>query len=101
MRRVGFPLLYWIAGLITTWLACWIGLRLPSGGDGCHEIDLCSPPWPLAALRIGFLLGPSLGFAFAGWRMGRRRATRQTVPCSLSTLVTPTMLFFLASYVIR
>lgn len=111
MRRIGYPLLYWIASLITTWLACWIGsrinwrihigLRLPSGRDGCHEIDLCTPPWPLVTLLVGFLIGPSLGLAFAGWRLGRRRATPQKVLCSLATLIAPTMLFFLASYVIR
>ncbi|MFJ1213781.1 MULTISPECIES: hypothetical protein [Burkholderia cepacia complex] len=111
MKRTGFSLAYWIAGLITTWFALWIGsridwqihtgLRLPFGQDDCREIDLCSPPWPTTVLLIGFLIGPSLAFAFAGWRIGRHRTTPQKVASSLVTLAIPTMLIYIASYVIR
>lgn len=111
MKRAGLSLAYWIAGLITTWLACWIGSRIDwrihtgwrlyFGRHSCHEIDLCSPPWPVFALLIAFLLGPSLAFAVAGWRIGRQRATARKRVLSLIALVTPTMLIYIASYVIR
>ncbi|WP_174991714.1 hypothetical protein [Burkholderia arboris] len=104
-------LAYWVAGLITTWFAFWIGsridwrihtgLRLHFGRHSCHEIDLCSPPWPIFALLIAILLGPSLAFAFAGWKIGRQRVTARKLVLSLIALATPTMLFYIASYVIR
>ncbi|MDN7876630.1 hypothetical protein [Burkholderia aenigmatica] len=111
MKRAGFSLAYWIAGLITTWFACWIGSRIdwrihtgsrwPSDQNACHEIDLCSPPWSITALLIAFLIGPSLAFAFAGWRVGRQRVTALKLVSSLVALVTSTMLFYIATYVIR
>lgn len=111
MKRTGFSLAYWIAGLITTWLSLWIesridwqihtGLRLSFGRNDCHEIDLCSPPWPITVLLIGFLIGPSIAFAFAGWKISRHRVTPQKVASSLATLAILTMLIHIASYVIR
>lgn len=111
MKRAGFSLAYWIAGLITTWFACWIGsridwrihtgLRWPSDRNSCHEIDLCSPPWPTTILLIAFLIGPSLAFAFTGWRISRHRVTTKKLISSLMALAVPTMLVYIGTYVIR
>jgi hypothetical protein len=111
MRRVELSLLYGIAGLVTTWLAGWIGSRIDwrihtgwrmhFGQHSCREIDLCSPPWPDFALLIVLLLGPSLAFAFAGWRIACQRVTARKWVLSLVALATPTMLIYIASYVIR
>ncbi|WP_176047822.1 hypothetical protein [Burkholderia sp. BCC1644] len=111
MKRAGLSFLYWIAGLVTTWLACWtgsridwrihIGSRLQFIKSNCREVDLCPQPWPITVLLISFSFGPSLVFAFAGWRISRHRATPQKVVSSLVTLAIPTMLIHIAAYVIR
>lgn len=111
MKRAGISLAYWIGGLVTTWFSCWIGsriewrvhtgLRLPFDEHSCREIDLCSLPWTIVALLVVFLVGPSLAFAFAGWRISHGRVTARKLSTSFVVLVTPTMLLYIASYVVR
>jgi hypothetical protein len=111
MRRTGFSILYFVTGMVTTWLALWIGsrvnwrvqtgLHLTYRQGNCHEIDLCSPPWWATLLFLCYIFGPTLIFAVVGWRLARDSLTFKKLWLSLVALTLPTMLIFVGPYVVK
>lgn len=107
MRRIGFGIIFFLFGLLTTWASCWAGshmtFRLQVGrrlsfGTGCYEIDHCVVPWWVMAGMLAYLLGPSAVFAVIGWRVGTSNTPLVKMAILLPILTVLGAAFFLLSY---
>jgi hypothetical protein len=108
MRRLAWCAAFLALGLFASWQAILLAIHvsnllawpvLARGNHRCWDIEHCHVPWWGYVLIMASIAGPTLVWAYVGFRLALSGAAAKWVRAVLLLLVT-TMVFYLALYAV-